>query len=222
MSRSLLLAALLTMTPSSALAQPTPPPTDEEALAVLARSLDVSGWKARPSYAPLLGFASAQTVRNDGFYREGASNFSLNAAITQRTGVTELDIQVGVVSGEAIASFKRVPTQVARSSLPLLKTFPGASIKATYPATSPSGAMSSAHVQTSRPANEVFNFYSAQLKAAGWKARTDTTNGSLRVVTYSLKDLNGREALGTPGIRPWEKEGGGCILTVTVQGFKPW
>ena len=75
--------------------------------------------------------------------------------------------------------------------------------------------------QTGAVAGEVFAFYSAQLKAAGWKARTDTQDGPLRVVTYSLKDLNGREALGTLGIRPWEKEGGGYVLTVSVQGFKP-
>lgn len=73
---------------------------------------------------------------------------------------------------------------------------------------------------TERSANEVLAFYSAQLRAAGWKALTDTTTGPLRVVTYALTDLNGREALGTLGIRPWEK-GGGHVLTVSVQGFKP-
>ncbi|MDL2343783.1 hypothetical protein QOL99_06435 [Deinococcus sp. MIMF12] len=127
-----------------------------------------------------------------------------------------------MVPAQVIASFKKAPTSIPRSSLPLLKVFPGATIKGTYPATSPSGAMSSAHVQTARSANEVLGFYSAQLKAAGWRARTDTTDGPLRVVTYSLKDLNGREALGTLGIRPWEGAGGGYVLTVTVQGFKPW
>lgn len=50
---------------------------------------------------------------------------------------------------------------------------------------------------------------------------TDTTTGPLRVITYALKDVNGREALGTLGIRPWEKEGGGFVLTASVQGFKP-
>lgn len=190
----------------------------EDALTALARSLEASGWKARPSYAPLLGFASPQTIRNTGFYREGTTSFALNAGITQRGSVTELDVNVDVV----IASFKKAPTSVPRSSLPLLRVFPGATIKGTYPATSPSGALSSAHVQTTRPAAEVFNFYSAQLGAAGWKARTDTTDGPLRVVTYSLKDLNGREALGTLGLRPWEGEGGGYVLTVSVQGFKPW
>lgn len=85
--------------------------------------------------------------------------------------------------------------------------------------------MSGVWVQTDGSAGEVLTHYSAQLKAAGWKtvgwkAVTDTTTGSLRVITYAVTDLNGREALGTLGIRPWEKDGG-YVLTVSVQGFKP-
>lgn len=194
----------------------------EQALTVLAKSLEATGWKVRPTYGFPFGFASAQTVQNAGFYREGDPNFALDAVLTERGSATELDLNLNVVPPQAIASFKQAPSLVPRSSLPLLKAFPDATIKGTYPASFPNGSLSSAYLKTERSANEVFSFYSAQLKAAGWKARTDTADGPLRVVTYSLKDLNGREALGTLGLRPWEKEGGGYVLTVSVQGFKPW
>lgn len=194
----------------------------EQAFAVLQQSLAATGWKARPDYGSLFGFASAQTVRNAEFYREGTPDFVLNAALAEQENTIELDLTLNVVPPQAIASFKTPFTIGPRSSLPLLKALPNAIINGSAPVTFPNGALSSAYLQTGRSANEVFSFYSAQLKAAGWKARTDTTDGPLRVVAYSLKDLNGREALGTLGIRPWEKEGGGYVLTVSVQGFKPW
>lgn len=115
---------------------------------------------------------------------------------------------------------KKVPSYIARSSLPALKALPGSKGKANYPIGGPYGSMSGVWVQTDRSAGEVLTHYSAQLRAAGWKAVTDTTTGSLRVITYAVTDLNGREALGTLGIRPWEKDGG-YVLTVSVQGFKP-
>ncbi|MPY66563.1 hypothetical protein F8S09_07620 [Deinococcus sp. SDU3-2] len=193
----------------------------EETRAALQKSLEASGWKPQPFYGPPIGFATQQTARNQGFYREGGTNFVLNANLVERGGRTEIELGVNVVSAQAIANLKKAPTYRPQSSLPLLRAFPGATVKGGYTPTFPNGSISSAHVQTPRPAGEVFNFYSAQLKAAGWKARTDTTDGPLRVVTYSLRDLNGREALGTLGLRPWEKEGGGYVLTVSVQGFKP-
>lgn len=193
----------------------------EETRAALHRSLEASGWKPQPSYGQPIGFATAQTVRHTGYYREGSTNFVLNANLVERGGRTEVELGVNVVPAQAIANLKKAPTYRPQSSLPLLRAFPGATVKGGFTPTYPSGAISSAHVQTTRSANEVFDFYSAQLRAAGWKARTDTTDGPLRVVTYSLRDLNGREALGTLGIRPWEKEGGGYVLTVSVQGFKP-
>ncbi|WP_216322620.1 hypothetical protein [Deinococcus aestuarii] len=192
----------------------------DEARAALQTSLEGTGWKARPNDGQPIGFATQQTVRSTSFYREGATNFLLGVGVVDRGGRTELDLNVNVVSDQQLASFKQAARYQPRSSLPLLKAFPGATIKGAYPGGVPNGALSSAHVQTNRSANEVFAFYSAQLKAAGWKVRTDTTDGPLRVVTYSLKDLNGREALGTLGIRPWEKDGG-YVLTVSVQGFKP-
>ncbi|MFC4637472.1 hypothetical protein [Deinococcus hohokamensis] len=117
-----------------------------------------------------------------------------------------------------------MPASAARpqSSLPALKALPGAMIKVGYAGGSSGGVITTAHLTgTSLSAGEVFAFYSAQLKAAGWKAVTDTTIGPLRVVTYALKDLNDREALGTLGLRPWDKEGGGYVLTASVQGFMP-
>lgn len=194
----------------------------EQALVVLRQNLEATGWKTRPDYSPLFGFASAQTVRNVNFYREGNPNFALDAVLTERSETTELDLNINVVPPQAIASFKTPFAIGPRFSLPLLKVFPGASINGTAPVTFPNGALSSTYLKTDRSANEVLSFYSAQLKAAGWKGRTDTADGPLRVVTYSLKDLNGREALGTLGLRPWEKEGGGYVLMVSVQGFKPW
>ncbi|MCP2014469.1 hypothetical protein L1280_001620 [Deinococcus sp. HSC-46F16] len=193
----------------------------EETRAALQKSLEAGGWKPQPLYGQPIGFATQQTARNQGYYREGGTNFVLNANLVERGGRTEVELGVNVVPAQAIANLKKAPTYRPQSSLPLLKAFPGATVKGGYTPTVPNGAISSAHVQTTRPAGEVFNFYSAQLKAAGWKARTDTADGPLRVVTYSLRDLNGREALGTLGIRPWEKEGGGYVLTVSVQGFKP-
>ncbi|WP_104992509.1 hypothetical protein [Deinococcus sp. NW-56] len=193
----------------------------EETRAALQGSLEAGGWKPQPFYGQPIGFATQQTPRNQGFYREGSTNFVLNANLVEREGRTEIELGVNVVPAQAIANLKKAPTYRPQSSLPLLRAFPGAVVKGSFTPTYPNGAISSAHVITTRPAGEVFNFYSAQLKAAGWKARTDTTDGPLRVVTYSLRDLNGREALGTLGIRPWEKEGGGYVLTVSVQGFKP-
>ncbi len=194
----------------------------EQALAVLGQSLKATGWEVRPQYNALFGFASPQTVRSATFYRAGETNFVLDAALTEQSGTTELDLNINVVPSQAIESFRKTSPVILHSSLPLLKAFPEADIKGTYPATFANGSLSTAQVKTDRSVNEVLSFYSAQLKMAGWKARTDTSNGPLRVVTYSLKDLNGREALGTLGIRPWEKEGGGYVLTVSVQGFKPW
>lgn len=195
----------------------------EQALEALKTSLEASGWKARPVYGSPIGFATQQTNRYSSYYREGNPNFLLDANLTARAGRTELDLTVNVVNAQTIASIKKAPTYRPQSSLPLLKAMPGVTVKGGgYVTQHPNGSISSAHVITDRSAGEVFAFYSAQLKAAGWKARTDTQDGPLRVVTYSLKDLNGREALGTLGIRPWEKEGGGYVLTVSVQGFKPW
>ncbi|WP_027460450.1 hypothetical protein [Deinococcus murrayi] len=193
----------------------------DETRAALQKSLEAGGWKPQPQYGQPIGFVTNQTPRNVGYYREGSTNFVLNAVLTEREGRTEVELSVNVVPPQAIANLKKAPTYRPQSSLPQLRPFPNATVKSGYTPTAPNGAISSAHVQTTRSAGEVFNFYSAQLKAAGWKARTDTTDGPLRVVTYSLRDLNGREALGTLGIRPWEKEGGGYVLTVSVQGFKP-
>lgn len=198
----------------------SPLPADETR-AALQKSLEAGGWKPQPQYSQPIGFVTNQTPRNQGYYREGSTNFVLNANLVERGGRTELELGVNVVPAQAIASLKKAPTFRPQSSLPQLRAFPGATVKGGYTPTSPNGSISSAHVQTTRPAGEVFNFYSAQLKAAGWTARTDTADGPLRVVTYSLRDLNGREALGTLGIRPWEREGGGYVLTVSVQGFKP-
>lgn len=196
--------------------------TAEQALEALKTSLETGGWKARPAYGSPIGFANQQTNRYSSYYREGNPNLLLDANLTERAGRTELDLNVNVLTAQALASIKKAPTYRPQSSLPLLKAMPGVTVKAAgYLGSSPNGSISSAHVLTDRSAGEVFAFYSAQLKAAGWKARTDTQDGPLRVVTYSLKDLNGREALGTLGIRPWEKEGGGYVLTVSVQGFKP-
>lgn len=194
----------------------------EAALSALRASLEGSDWKVRALYGSPIGFATQQTNRSVSFYREGSTNFALDANLTERGGRTELDLNVNVVPAQVIASFKKAPAVRPQSSLPLLKALPGATVKGTgYVATFPNGSISSAHIVTDRSANEVLAFYSAQLKAAGWRARTDTTDGPLRAVMYSLRDLNGREALGTLGIRPWEKEGGGYVLTVSVQGFKP-
>ncbi|MBB5233665.1 hypothetical protein [Deinococcus budaensis] len=193
----------------------------EQALAALTQSLAATGWKPLPNYGQPVGFVTGQTLRNAGFYREGETNFILNANLSGREGRTDLDLNLNPVGDQQIASIKKAPTSRPYSSLPLLKAFPEATVKGGSVVTTVNGALSSVHVQTERSANEVLAFYSAQLKAAGWKARTDTRDGPLRVVTYSLRDLNGREALGTLGIRPWEKEGGGYVLTVSVQGFKP-
>lgn len=48
---------------------------------------------------------------------------------------------------------------------------------------------------------------------------SDNVNGPLRAVTYTFKDVNGREAVDVLGIRPWEK--GGYVLNVSMMGFKP-
>lgn len=200
------------------LSTPLPP---EQARAALEQSLAATGWKPLPNYGQPVGFVTQQTVRNAGFYREGGTNLILHANLLGREGRTDLDLNVNPVGEQQIASIKKAPTSRPYSSLPLLRALPEAAVKGGSVVTTVNGALSSVHVQTRRSANEVLAFYSAQLRAAGWKARTDTTDGPLRVVTYSLRDLNGREALGTLGIRPWEKEGGGYVLTVSVQGFKP-
>ncbi|WP_216322556.1 hypothetical protein [Deinococcus aestuarii] len=192
----------------------------DQAQEALRRVLTGGGWRALPGQGQPFGFVSPQAPSSSAFYREGEPNFILNANSAERGGKTELDLNLNVVPREQIESFQRLIFSVPRSSLPSLKPLPGATIRVGYTQNFPNGTLSSAHVQTDRSANEVFSFYSAQLKAAGWKARTDTTDGPLRVVTYSLTDLNGREALGTLGLRPWEKEGG-YVLTVSVQGFKP-
>lgn len=194
----------------------------DQARATLQQSLEATGWRVLTREEPRLGFAAPQTPSFSTFYREGDTNFVVNIGVVEREGRTDLDLNLNPVAPQQIQAFKRAPAATPRSSLPLLRALPGATIRGSYPAVSPNGAMSSAYLRTDRSANEVMAFYSAQLKAAGWKARTDTTDGPLRVVTYSLRDLNGREALGTLGIRPWEKEDGGYVLTISVQGFKPW
>ena len=189
----------------------------------LQAQLTAQGWKVQQSGQPF-GFEGNYQPNFLNFYREGSTPFALNANIigtgSGTGGSSNVDIGVNPISQQQLAQLKKQPTYVPRSSLPLLRALPGSKSTVKYPATGPAGSLSSVWVQTDRSAGEVFNHYSAQLKAAGWKALTDTATGPLRVVTYSLTDLNGREALGTLGIRPWEKDGG-YVLNVSVQGFKP-
>lgn len=185
----------------------------------LQKQLLAQGWKM-PQQGQQLGFEGNYQPNYLNFYREGNTNFVLNANLVGVAEKTNIEMTVNPVTKAQLEQLKRQSSYVPRSSLPFLKALPGSRSKATYPTTGPSGSLSSVWVQTDKGAGAVFEHYSAQLRAAGWKALTDTTTGTLRVVTYSLKDLNGREALGTLGIRPWEKDGG-YVLTVSVQGFKP-
>lgn len=189
----------------------------------LQAQLTAQGWKMQQSGQPI-GFEGNYQPNFLNFYREGSTPFALNANIIG-TGSgagdsSNVEIVLNPIGQQQLAQLKKQPNYMPRSSLPLLRALPGSKSAVKYPATGPSGSLSSVWVQTDKAAGEVFNHYSAQLKAAGWKALTDTTTGPLRVVTYGLTDLNGREALGTLGIRPWEKDGG-YVLTVSVQGFKP-
>lgn len=185
----------------------------------LQAQLTAQGWKLQQSGQPI-GFEGNYQPNFLNFYREGSTPFALNATVISTGKSSNVEIVLNPIGQQQLAQLKRQPNYMPRSSLPLLRALPGSKSAVKYPATGPSGSLSSVWVQTDKAAGEVFNHYSAQLKAAGWKALTDTATGPLRVVTYGLKDLNGREALGTLGIRPWEKDGG-YVLTVSVQGFKP-
>ena len=185
----------------------------------LQAQLTAQGWKVQQSGQPL-GFEGNYQPNYLNLYREGAAPFALNVNVSGAGDSSNVEMVVNPIGKAQLAQMKKQPNYMPRSSMPFLKALPGSKSKANYPASGPAGSLSTVWVQTDRSAGEVFNHYSAQLKAAGWKALTDTTTGPLRVVTYSLKDLNGREALGTLGIRPWEKDGG-YVLTVSVQGFKP-
>lgn len=191
-----------------------------DARETLLNMLEAGGWKGQPSTPTPFGFQGNQVPGYLNMYREGQTHYVLNATFMERNGGADIEMNLNVISAAQLAQLKRTPSYLPRSSLPALKVFPGSQSKATYPSGHPNGSLSSVWVKTQASAGEVLSHYSAQLKAAGWKAVTDTTSGPLRVVTYTLKDLNGREALGTLGLRPWEKDGG-YVLTVSVQGFKP-
>lgn len=200
--------------------------TPDEALKALDAQLNAGGWKTFGNYGVRSGFVSTVNEQYRNYYRETpggqGAGYMANVNVSNRTGRTSIDLNVNTAPAQQIASVKKAPTSQPQSSLPALTPLPSAKIKVGYGGGSPNGLMSTAHVTgTSLSANEVLSFYNAQLKKAGWKAVTDTTNGPLRVITYHVRDVNGREALGTLGIRPWEKEGGGFVLTASVQGFKP-
>ena len=198
----------------------TTPLAPNEAQAALVSRLASSGWVVQPGNAPPFGFSSVSIPGGTTFYREGSTNFGLSVILTERAGQTELDLNLNVLPAQLIANFKAQPAQVARSSLPLLQAFPGARIQGAVPAAFDFGAWSTAQVLTTRKAGDVLDFYSAQLQAAGWQQQSETTDGPLRVLTYRVKDVKGQPALGTLGIRSLE-QGGGYVLTVSVQGFNP-
>jgi hypothetical protein len=105
----------------------------------------------------------------------------MNVSVQTVQGRTELDLNVYPITAQAVASYRKSPQGQPQSSLPSLSPLPGAKVKAQpYTYTAPTGTISSARVSTSQSAGEVFAFYSAQLRAAGWKAVGDTQSGPLR------------------------------------------
>lgn len=198
----------------------------DAALKALDAQLSASGWRAFGNFGPRSGFVPTVNEQYRSYYRETpggqGEGYMASVNVNNRTGRTGIDLTVNTAPAQQIASVKKAPSAQPQSSLPALTPLPGAKIKVGYGGSSPNGLISTAHITgTPLSANEVLSFYNAQLKKAGWKAVTDTSNGPLRVITYHVRDVNGREALGTLGIRPWEKEGGGFVLTASVQGFKP-
>lgn len=182
----------------------------------LTPALQASGWTALNQNQ--VGFVGENSPLYGNFYRTGDANLVMNVGVQVADGHTDIDLNINPVPASQIAFFKK--NNAPQSSLPLLLPLPGATTRtAAYGGGGPNGTLSSVDVKTSASQNEVFSHYSAQLKAKGWKALTDTTTGPLRAVTYALTDLNGREALGTLGIRTWKS--GEYVLTVSVQGFKP-
>jgi len=195
-------------------------------LQAVGAQLAATGWKPVYAYTPRAGFQSPQAEQSRTFYyvipTGKGEGYSATLSVVSRGGQTNVDLNVGTAPATQIEGLKRAASYAPKSSLPALNALPGAKIKVGSASGSPNGLISTAYVTgTALGANGVLSHYNAQLKAAGWKAVTDTTTGPLRVITYALKDVNGREALGTLGIRPWEKEGGGFVLTASVQGFKP-
>ena len=186
----------------------------------LAADMTASGWLPQPQ-PPQIGFRPTQGNTYSNFYRDGPFPLTMNAAVQTVRGRAELDINVSPISVQAVAGFRKSTQGQPQSSLPTLRPLPGAVVKAQpYTYTAPLGTISSARVSTGQSAGEVFAFYSAQLKAAGWKAVSDNASGPLRAVTYLLSDLNGREAVGTLGIRTQAE--GDYVLTASVSGFKPF
>lgn len=180
-------------------------------------ALQASGWNALDQNQA--GFVGGNTPLYGNFYRAGDANLTMNIGVQRVDDHTDIDLNIGTVPASQIAFYKK--NSAPQSSLPLLLPLPGTTTRtAAYGGGGgPNGTLSGVDVKTSASQNEVFSHYSAQLKARGWKALTDTATGSLRVVTYALTDLNGREALGTLGIRAWKE--GEYVLTVSVQSFKP-
>lgn len=186
----------------------------------LKKRLRAQGWKEQfVSYA--LGFESNDQLGSLGFYREGKPPLVLYADVVAGPGGKSNDVQISVttITAEQVAQIRKRPTYAGRSSLPVLRPIPGSKSQAKAPTSGANGSMSSVWVKTNKKAGDVLSHYSSQLRAAGWKLRTDTAAGGLRVLTYSLKDTSGQEALGTLGIRSWNQ--GGYVLTVSVQGFRP-
>lgn len=182
----------------------------------LMAALQASGWKALNQNQ--VGFVGENTPLDGNFYRTGDINFLMNIGVQFVDGHAEIDLGVNTVPASQIAFYKK--NSAPQSSLPLLLPLSGAITRtAAYAGGGPNGMLSSVSVKTSASQNEVFSHHSAQLRARGWKALTDTTTGPLRAVTYALTDLNGREALGTLGIHTWKS--GEYVLTVSVQGFEP-
>ncbi|WP_221089933.1 hypothetical protein [Deinococcus aquaedulcis] len=194
-------------------------------LATLGAQLGASGWTARKPYGVPFGFQVPQSEVYRSFYYEppagsGGGAYLADLNVRELGGRTAVDLNIGTITAQQLAGLKKQPQSAPQTSLPSLRALPGAQLRAAMNSGSANVTVSSVYVTgTPLSAGEVLGFYSAQLKAAGWKAVTDTTTGPLRVITYALKDLNGREALGTLGLRSWEK--GGYALMVSVQGFKP-
>lgn len=200
--------------------------TPEAAVQGVSEQLAATGWKHVDPYTPRGGFESPQAEQSRTFAFVNPAGkgegFVAVAAVVRRGDRTNIDLNVSPAPASQIDGLRRAAAYAPKSSLPALTPLPGATIKVGAESGSSNGLISTAYVTgTARRANEVLAHYSAQLKAAGWKAVTDTTTGPLRVITYAVKDVNGREALGTLGIRPWEKDGGGFVLTASVQAFKP-
>ncbi len=193
--------------------------TLDAARQALLGDLQASGWQTIP-IIPVRGFQTTGGSLNNTFFRAGKFPLTLSINIQTVQQKVEVDIAVSAVNDLVISSLKNSTRYAPKSSMPALFPPPGASVDvAPDVGGSRQGVINSARVLSKLSAGEVLSFYSQQLKKAGWQAVTDTRSGELRVVTYLLTDLGGRQAVGVLGIRTQAE--GDYILTASVNGFNP-